>query len=600
MIKKYILLRLLLIFLTSVVILGSGNRAIAGPVMESAPIVIESSSDAYVGIGNARDRVLAYFNQVRGSVENVDEGYAWVKVDGEASIIRGMRLSVFRDGGIFYHPVTNDPIGALDEYKGKIEIIDEGDVDGLYKCEIVNGEIRAGDRIRITSSRIKLAFFQDRASDWTISELFHDALKKTARFEILESFTSRYEPAALTELSRKLGAEAVLMFSTSSVKREKKINIKLYWAEDSKMFSEIEEPLNQGKFDAVKDETDSLSTDSGKSGLQKIYELDGGNLFVIGDADGDGRDNVVIGDDNKIVIYEVHDELQEMWSVKGPRSGKIVSIEMLDVNKNGIPEIFVTTLVRNSLVRSFVLEYGPERGFQKIVQNSPYFFRVTGDDLLMQKLGRMSFFSGPVYEGDWRDGTYRTGSKLKLSDDVNIYGFTYVDWDGTGENRLISINDRGFLKLYDKKGRMQWESDISFGKPEISFRRELGTDMEYEEWFIRGRLMTIAGDKGEALVILNRIPVSSIMPEFGSKGAEVYALWNEKGEMQVRLIQKEIPGAITDYFIKDDNIFLISKGSTLSNIKNMVSGKSKKSSLLFHFKIDVDEIKSGNRTDKVN
>jgi len=384
------------------------------------------------------------------------------------------------------------------------------------------------------------------------------------------------------------------------VKRAKKININLYWAEDSKMFSEIIEPLNQGNIDAIKDETDSLSTSSGKTGLQKIYELDGGYLFAIGDADGDGRDNVVIGNDNKIVIYAVHDELQEMWSVKGPRSGKIVSIDMLDVNNNGMPEIFVTTLVKNSLMRSFVIEYDPERGFHKVVENSPYFFRVTGHALLMQKLGRISSFSRPVYEGEWRDGTYRTVNKLKLSDDVNIYGFTYVDWNGTGESRLISINDKGFLKLYDKKGRMQWESDISFGKPEISFRREISTDMEYEEWFIRGRLMTIAGDKGEALVIINRIPASAIMPELGSRGGEVYVLWNENGEMHEKLIQKEIPGAITDYFIKDDNIFLISKGSTLSNIKNIVSGKSKKSSLLFHFKIAVDKMKSGNRTQKAN
>jgi hypothetical protein len=218
----------------------------------------------------------------------------------------------------------------------------------------------------------------------------------------------------------------------------------------------------------------------------------------------------------------------------------------------------------------------------------------------MQKLGRSSTFSGPVYEGVWRDGKYRTGNKLKLSDEVNIYGFTYVDWNGTGDSQLISIDDKGFLRLYDKKRKIKWESDVSFGKPEISFKREISTNMEYEEWFIRGRLMTVAAGKGEALVIINRILASEIMPEFGSKGGEVYILWNENGVMQEKLIQKEIPGAITDYLIKGNNLFLISKGSTLSKIKNIASGKSNKNSLFFHFKLAVDEIKSVNKAQKNN
>jgi len=600
MINKDILFRFILIFLTSAVLLGAGNRVAAGPVQESAPIVIESSPNDFVGIGNARDRVLAYFNRVDGSVEKVDEEYAWIRIEGEVLLTRGMRFSVFRDGGIFLHPVTNEPIGTSDEYIGKMEVTDEDPVDGLYKCAILNGDISAGDKIRITSSRIKLAFFQDRSSDWTIAELFHDALKETARFEILESFTSTYEPEVLTELSRKLGAEAVLMFSTSSVKRSKQLNIKLYWAEDSKMFSAIEEPLNQEDVEVIPDDTKSFLTSSGKTGLQKIYELDGGNLFAIGDVYGDGRDNVVIGDGSKVVIYSVNDELQEIWSVKGPRSGSILSIDMLDANNNGRPEIFVTALVKNSEIRSFVIEYGPDRGFHKVVQNIPYFLRVTGNSLLMQKFGGLRTFRGSVYIGEWKDGQYRTGNRLKLPDEVNIYGFTYVDWHGTGESQLISINDKGLLKLYDNKGRIAWEGGRSFGRPEISYWEKISNDTVYKEWFVRGRLMTMATDKEEALVVIKRIPASSMIPALGSRGGEVYLLWRGNGVMNEKLIQKEIPGSITDYLIKGNNMFLISKGSTLSNIKNIASGKSKKSGLLFHFKLDLDEIRSVNKAQKDN
>ena len=182
----------------------------------------------------------------------------------------------------------------------------------------------------------------------------------------------------------------------------------------------------------------------------------------------------------------------------------------------------------------------------------------------------------------------------------NIYGFAYVDWHGTGQSQLISIDDNGFLKLYDNKGGIDWESGRSFGKPEISFRREISSDMEYSEWFVRGRLMTIAMDGKEALVVINRIPASPLLPELGSRGGEVYLLWKENGVMQQKLIQKEIPGSLTDYLIKDNNMFLISRGSTLSNIKNIASGKSGKSSLFFHFTLDLDELKSMNSDQKDN
>ena len=598
MINKEKLFRFFLIILTLFVFFAVSDRVAAGPVQESAPVVLELSSVEFEGIGNALDKVLAYFNRVDGSIEKVDKGSARIRVEGEVRLTRGMRFSVFRDGGVFYHPVTNEPLGTSDEYIGRMEVTDEDPVDGLYICSILSGDISAGDKIRITSSRIKLAYFQDRASDWTISELFFDALKETGRFEVLESFTSTYEPEVLTELSRKLGAEAVLMFSTSSVKRSVDLNIKLYWAEDSKMFGAIEEPFNQEDVEVIPDDTKSFSNSSGKTGLQKIYELDRGDLFAIGDVDGDGGDNVVIGDDNKVVIYSVNDELQEIWSLKGARSSNIISIDMLDANNNGRPEIFVTALEKNSQIRSVVIEYGPDKGFHKVVDNIPYVMRVTGNKLLMQKFGQSMDFSGPVYEGEWINGKYRKTGKLNLPNDVNIYGFTDVDWHGTGQSQLISINDGGFIKLYDKDGRIEWEDENTFGKPELSFIKELSSDMEYEEWFVRGRLMTLTKDREEAVVVINRISASSIMPGLGSKGGEVYLLWRENGVMHERLIQKEIPGLITDYFIKGNDMFLISKGSTISNIKNISSGKSKKNNLLFHFKLDLDEIKLLARAEK--
>jgi hypothetical protein len=69
--------------------------------------------------------------------------------------------------------------------------------DGLYICTVIKGDVKAGDLARISTSKIKLAFFQERKSDWTLSEAFYSSIKDSERFEILESYTPAYKPEDL-------------------------------------------------------------------------------------------------------------------------------------------------------------------------------------------------------------------------------------------------------------------------------------------------------------------------------------------------------------------------------------------------------------------
>ena len=107
------------------------------------------------------------------------------------------------------------------------------------------------------------------------------------------------------------------------------------------------------------------------------YRLSGGQLFAIGDVDGDGNMELIVSDDNKISIYSFKEKLQEVWSMKGTPQERHLSIDALDVNNNGKAEIFVTYMTGtgsintgdgagsmradNLAVRSFVIEYDPVR-----------------------------------------------------------------------------------------------------------------------------------------------------------------------------------------------------------------------------------------------
>jgi hypothetical protein len=98
----------------------------------------------------------------------------------------------------------------------------------------------------------------------------------------------------------------------------------------------------------------------------------------------------------------------------------------------------------SSAVKSFVLEYDPAEGYKKIKDNMPYFLRVSGKTLLMQKFDTGRIFSGAVYEAEWKDGNYQPKRQLVLPPDVNIYGFTFADWQNNGMYHLVTFDDNGY------------------------------------------------------------------------------------------------------------------------------------------------------------
>ncbi|MDH4027737.1 MAG: hypothetical protein OEU95_02755, partial [Nitrospirota bacterium] len=60
------------------------------------------------GIEKAENYVRGIFEPLNGTVTDVDGKRVKVALDGDRRPGKGMRLSVFRTGRPFYHPVTNE------------------------------------------------------------------------------------------------------------------------------------------------------------------------------------------------------------------------------------------------------------------------------------------------------------------------------------------------------------------------------------------------------------------------------------------------------------------------------------------------------------
>jgi hypothetical protein len=93
--------------------------------------------------------------------------------------------------------------------------------------------------------------------------------------------------------------------------------------------------------------------------------------------DGDGKTETLILTPDKILVFRYDQQRFQQVAEIGEFSGKYcVGIDVADINGNGIPEIFVTSMpLSRKMMNSFVVEWDG-KAFRTIADNLSYFFRV--------------------------------------------------------------------------------------------------------------------------------------------------------------------------------------------------------------------------------
>ncbi|MDO8283127.1 MAG: hypothetical protein Q7U10_10995 [Thermodesulfovibrionia bacterium] len=548
-----------------------------------------------------KGEVLSYFEPVTGNIDEVEAGIVTISIGEGRKLKEGARLSVFRKGEPFYHPTTKELIGAAEDFAGIVEVIKGAAVTGRYTCIVVSGELKSGDIVRITSSQVKIAFFQDRGSDWTLSEAFFSSLKDTGRFDMLEKYSPSTERNKLIGISKELGAEVLLFLSTPVVKNKKSLRIELYRVDDSKLFSDMSSEVSSEYLNELTQYDDFLSKSLSDKEPWNTSELNGGELFAIGNITGTGTKELIASDGNVIRIYNMDKEMQEVWSIAGSTKDRHISIDVLDLNKNGIDEIFVTSMSNEERISSmtgngagsdrgrissFVIEYSPAEGYKKTSEGLPYFLRVTSGKLLMQGFADKEIFSTPVYTGRWSEGRYEQDKELQLPEGVNIYGFVHVDWQNKGDVHIMTLSDNGFLRLY-RNNELLWESSDTYGRPAISFKKATGSMINpATEWIVRGRLIAVNTDKGQKVVAVKREELVPRAPRLGSYSAEVYTLSWDGSSMEEELMLEGVSGTVSDYWIEGKRLYLLARAGLFAFANNAVRGEISRPSILYYYNFE--------------
>ena len=277
----------------------------------------------------------------------------------------------------------------------------------------------------------------------------------------------------------------------------------------------------------------------------------------VGDVTGDGKNELVFVDKGNVHVHQWgKNAFTQVGTYKGDYAAEFVYVSLLDTDKNGRAEIYVTNL-GNSDVSSLVLEWQGNT-FRKLADRQPWFFRVIeipgkGPRLIGQARSAGAFFRGPVYELERSGNNYTAGEKLLLPRGANVYSFAYADLGKkSGITNTVVLNRDEKLEMYDANREFLWRSEDYYGGT-VTFMQ---TDDTTQVWryFPSPIYITDVDEDGEpeVMVCKNRGRAGRIFARFRwfSSGKVEFMTW-DLASMSTKWESKKFGGPVVGYRVTD-------------------------------------------------
>ncbi len=293
--------------------------------------------------------------------------------------------------------------------------------------------------------------------------------------------------------------------------------------------------------------------------------------LTVGDIDGDGTNDLIVASTSEIFVYQIAGtNLAHFGQISLPANHKIISIEIADLDTNGLSEIYVTSVDHNSRPSSMAVHWQNNR-FSYLFQNQRWFIKpifTPGQNLILAgQRGGIEFpMSKGIFELHLQDGQLQEGNKLTVPDQANIYNFAMADLDGDGVTEVIMLDEDDRLHVTMTGGRKLWSSDEHYGGTlrfvggKSATRKKGGAnkqpvsergDASQDRLYIHSRLIiTDINNDNKPDVIVNRnlSSASRIFKNFKAyPSGEIHALtWNGIGLSELWHTPK-IDGYVASY-----------------------------------------------------
>ncbi|MGC2061391.1 MAG: VCBS repeat-containing protein [Thermodesulfovibrionales bacterium] len=537
-----------------------------------------AADDPVTGLANT---TVSYFNPMSGSVLRIGgEDVFIAQSPGGTGQLQpgqlqpGMRLRVMRAGEPFKHPVTREVIGNVETPVGKIEV-KKVSPDSVV-ARLVEGEAQAGDIVRLSDTKVRMLFCQDRGIDWYLADAYYRKLKSSGRIEMIDTALETGDESKILAESKRLGSEVALILTAREQDRSTFMRTRLYWVSDGTKFldSEIKIGVEQSKDLKFGDAFFVPRLGEAVMTYDMPYR---GRLLAAGDFDGDGRQEIMISNGRDIRFYIPGVDFKPLWEIKGSSADDHLWIDTVDLNGNGRDEVVVTSL-RSSEVVSSIYEFTGD-GF-KLLWEGKYFMRRHGSGLIAQAYTNADGFSRDIFKVTW-NGEYRIGDKLRMPKGVNIYDF--VTLEGQGKEPLVfAYDEKGYLNLYDEKGTRVWKSGSETGGFNSTFKKtSTVTYLDAGEWSIKDRLVQTQRE----VMVVYRVPLTNMLKTAGYKTSSIKTYWWNGVAMEEAVTIDGIQGSVLDYAVAGDKVIILASPFMGLKFDNILKGESPLGSMLYIYSV---------------
>jgi len=291
----------------------------------------------------------------------------------------------------------------------------------------------------------------------------------------------------------------------------------------------------------------------------------------VGDIDGDGVNECVEIDRNELWVYKRGKEEFELFATfKGRGANNFLSLDILDMNKNGKAEVFITNVDKGRLA-SFVIEYNAtKKVFERIDKSIALFFRafkLPGKETVMlcQRMMMDGSFYGGLHKVEIERGNYVAGLTVDLPEGTGIFGITLpADITGEGISTIARVAVDNHLQIRDMSGAVRWTNKDYWGgtinyfsTTEKEEKKPGGADVDVVsgDVYVAGRVLVTDLNHDNILEVLvpkNISKTMNLLPKFRLyETSEIYNLQWDGLNLSENWRSRLIEGYVADFQLKD-------------------------------------------------
>ncbi len=560
-----------------------------------AVIFSSSVSFAQDPVVQLKDETLSYFKPLKGKIVSVIGKTITTDLGAKSGIKKGMRVTIFREGMPFLHPITKEPMGKVEMPTGSAEVKEVSDQDSVL--EILKGDAKADDIIRISEMKIRVLFYQDRSADWNLADSYYGLLKESGRFDIVDTSLDFADDEKVIAEAKRLHADVALVLAEKDAGADVLLRQKMFWAGDSSKIADSEARLSGSYVKGVRSARSVTAPASSAGDALLFFDLPYSGRFVTaGDFKGDGTQELVIGTSSALQVYSLSASLQNLYEVKGFVGDDFLWVDAMDVNGDGRDELIVTSLRGRSVDTTGDSTVPTIRDEGRLVS---YIYGLKGSEfvllwkgnmflrslpplgLIAQKYEEGGGFAGPVFRVRYESGKMKPGDPIKLPGGVNIYDFVFLEGP-EGANYTLAYDDSGYLNLFNDTGLRVWQSKENYGGFPVSFKKTAPTVMVSRgEWSIKDRLFV----RNRESFAVKRIPLASVAKGLGYKSSEIKTLWWTGFSMEENTLIDGISGGVIDFAFYADKLIILSKPLFGLKPKNILKGESPLGSMMYVYSV---------------